>query len=196
MASESLPLPLLEPPAEVIAFRWCTYDVPFWVRENRRAGRWNLDGDASTQYWSLSPEAAWAELIRHENLRSEEDLDLVRVPFWVCRVRAALLIDLGLSEVRERNGITTDQLISEDWSPCQQLAPHLRVNWDGVISPSAALPGEANLTLFGPRRAIGWSSRPALASALPTSRVAVGRPPPGLLPRVVYRQSGQQEALF
>ena len=195
MASE--PLTLLDPgPRESVAFRWSTYDVPFWVRENSRAGRWNYAEDPPTQYWSLAPEAAWAELIRHENLRSEDELEMVRVPLWVCRVRGALLLDLRDDENQQRYSISEEELVDDDWEPCQRLAATLRQEYDGVVSPCAALPSEANLTLFGARRAIDWSSKPALASTVPTTQAAIGRPPHALLGRVRRRVPSPSDRLF
>ncbi len=170
--------------------------MPFWARSNTRDGRWNYGGVDSTQYWSLTPEAAWAELIRHEDLQSEEDLDLVRMPFWVCRIPTVMLVDLRLRDERERRGISDDQLIDDDWRPCQDLAERLREHVRGVISPAAALPEHANVTLFGARRAIDWHSRPALASAIPTSRAAIGRPPEGLVDHVRRRVPPPLETLF
>jgi RES domain-containing protein len=170
--------------AELTAFRWSTYDVPFWARPNSRDGRWNYADVDSTQYWSLTPSAAWAALIRHENLRTEADLDLVRMPFWVCRVPPATLVDLRLAQERERHQVSEEALIDDDWSACQQLAVRLREHVRGVIAPSAALPEHANLTLFGRRRAIDWEHRPALASTIPASRAAIGRPPADLVDRV------------
>ena len=186
MAAEPLAL-LPSTTAELTAFRWTSYDVPFWGRENSRDGRWNYAGVDSTQYWSLTPDAAWAELIRHEGLRSEDDLDLIRMPLWVCRVPTVMLVDLRRTEDREAHGVTHEALIDDDWTPCQQLATALRARVRGVLSPCAALPEHANVVLFGPRRAIDWHSRPALASTLPTARAAIGRPPAGLLPRVRRR---------
>jgi RES domain-containing protein len=171
-------------PVSEVAFRWTSYDVPFWARPNSRSGRWNRAGEEPTQYWSLDPEAAWAELIRHENLTSEEELDLVRMPFWVCRIPAARLIDLRRPEERERHGVADDDLIDDDWSACQALAATLRPLAAGVIAPCAALPTKANVTLFGARRAIAWDRPPALASAVSATRGAIGRPPPGLVGRV------------
>jgi RES domain-containing protein len=169
---------------EFTAFRWSSYDVPFWGRPNSRDNRWNYAQVGATQYWALTPEAAWAELIRHEDLLTEEELELVRMPIWVCRIATVMLVDLRLAAERDRHGISYDDLIDDDWTPCQRLAVVLRERVRGVITPSAALPDHANITLFGPRRAIDWHSRPALASTLPTSRAAIGRPPDGLIPRV------------
>jgi RES domain-containing protein len=173
------------PPADdLVAFRYCSYDVPFWVRPNTREGRWNRIGDPPTQYWALSPEAAWAELIRHEDLRTEEALAELRMPMWVCRVPATGIVDLCDPAVRARYGLTLDDLTDEDWTACQCASATLRQEVRGVIAPSAALPGARTLTLFGPRRLIALEDRPALASAVPGAVVAIGRPPPGLLVRI------------
>jgi RES domain-containing protein len=158
--------------------------VPFWARPNSRPGRWNRADGTSTQYWSLSPEAAWAELIRHESLTTEDDLELVRMPFWVCRFSTGMVIDLRQPLERERYGINDDELIADEWEACQDLALQLRDNQRGVIAPCAALPHHANVTMFGPRRAIGWDKAAALSSVVPATRVAIGRPPEGLLDRV------------
>jgi hypothetical protein len=174
--------------AELTAFRWSSYDVPFWGRTNSRDGRWNYAGVDSTQYWSLTPDAAWAELIRHENLHSEAELAMVRMPFWVCRIPTVMLIDLRFPGERDRHRIREDELIDDDWTSCQGLAVRLRNHARGVIAPCAALPEHASITLFGPRRAIDWASRPARASTVPTSRAAIGRPPDaGLIPQVRRR---------
>ncbi len=163
---------------EYVAFRWTDYDVPFWARENSRDGRWNIAGQDATQYWSLTPEAAWAELIRSENLRTENDLDQVRMPFWIARIPSLGLLDLRLDDERERHGVTDAELIGDEWTPCQELATRLRGAVRGVIAQSAALPEHASLTLFGRRRAIDWSRRPALTSTVPATEAAIGRPPP------------------
>jgi hypothetical protein len=73
----------------------------------------------------------------------------------------------------------------------------MREETPGVIAPSAALDGHASVTIFGARRAIDWRNKPALASTLPATRAAVGRPPPGLIPKV-RRKAGtaRQTPLF
>ena len=172
---------------ELTAFRWADYDVPFWARENTTSGRWNFALEGSTQYWALTPEASWAELIRAEQLLTEADLDLVRKPFWVTRVPTGGLVDLTRADARERYGISEADLIADDRQACQALAVELRKHHRGVIAPSAAMPEHRNVTLFGPRRAIDWTSRSPLASTVPTTRAAIGRPPDGLIERVPFR---------
>ena len=192
-------LPLLgvpDAPAQLVAFRYSSYDVPFWVRANTRDGRWNVAGGQPTQYWALTPEAAWAELIRHENLRSEQELEFVRMSIWVCRVPVSMLVDLRIAAARDKWQASDEELTGDAWAPCQSLGERLRIDARGVIAPSAALPGHDCLTLFGARRPIAWSATPALASAVPAARVAIGRPPAGLIERVRLKAVPQDGRLF
>jgi RES domain-containing protein len=171
-------------PGSLTAFRYCTYDVPFWARNNTRDGRWNRAGDPPTQYWSLTADAAWAELIRAEDLQTERDLDMLRMPLWACRVQMLGLIDLRDPGHQQDYGLSFAQLISDDWSACHAARAALRNAAPGIVTPCAALDAHANLTLFGPRRAIDWRAKSSLASTLPAALVAIGRPPLGLLPHV------------
>jgi hypothetical protein len=172
----------------LVAFRYSSYDVPFWVRPNRQAQRWNLAREAPTQYWSLTPDAAWAEHIRFNRLTTEAELDEVRMPIWVCRLSSLGLIDLADGAMRDRYDLTLGDLTSQDWTACQRAAAAMRADGvRGVLSPSAALSGGINVTLFGARRAIAYDRRPALASAIPAAVVAIGRPPRGLVERVLPR---------
>lgn len=186
MASEqtALALPGVVAPGSITLFRWSDYDVPFWARNNSRPGRWHVVGNPPTQYWSMTPDAAWAELIRTEDLRLEEDLDLVRMPLWVCRLPAVGLVDLTRPEVQAIHGVDEPALVEDAWDVCQTLGRTLRTDFPGVIAPCAALDGHANVTIFGPRRAIDWRERPALARTIPATVAAVGRPPAGLVNRV------------
>lgn len=176
------------------AFRWSTYDVPFWARDNSRPGRWHGLGDGPTQYLSLSPAGAWAELIRHEELRSEADLDGVSIPLWVARLRCSPIIDLRRVDVQAHYDVSSDVLVAPDWTPTQQLGARLRLDGAAAVVPSAALPGEANLVVFGPRRAIDWGSTSVLASTVPATVASLGRPPVGLVERVVRVDSERPES--
>jgi hypothetical protein len=158
--------------------------VPFWARSNTRDGRWHRAGDPPTQYWSLCPEAAWAELIRAEQLVADAELDEVRMPLWVCRVPAAGLIDLRDPAMQAKYKISAAAIIDDSWAACQAAAPGLRADARGILAESAALSGHANLTMLGARRAVDWHTRPALASTLAATQAAIGRPPYGILERV------------
>jgi len=59
-------------------------------------------------------------------------------------------------------GLSPDDLVADDWSPCQEAAERLRQDSDfpKVWSvPSAALPGTQNVVIFGPRVAIPYQSQ-------------------------------------
>lgn len=186
-------LPPPAPPAEdLVGFRYSSYDVPFWVRPNTHAQRWNASLEAPTQYWSLTPDGAWAEHIRFNDIRTEAELDEVRVPIWACRLPSIGLLDLRDPGVRERYGLKHSDLTAAEWSPCQLAATAMRAHGvRGILSPSPVLADATNVTLFGPRRAIAFETRPALASAVPAAIVAIGRPPRRLVDRVIHRTSSQ-----
>jgi hypothetical protein len=197
VASEQVPLAL---PVSVIrddtsftAFRFSAYDVPFWTRNNTRDARWNRAHEAPTQYWSLCPEASWSELIRYEGLMREEELDEVRMPMWVCRIPKVGMLDLRDVANLEAWNLAAPDVVADTWDATQTAATALRAQGvPGILSASAALPGHTNVTLFGPRRMVDWHARPALASALPATRVSIGRPPPGLVEQV--KRAGPQHA--
>lgn len=172
-------------------FRYADYDTPFWDRPNSRPGRWHRVGDPPTQYWSMTPEGAWAELIRFEELTNEAELDLVRKPIWACRVTSRMAVDLRAPKQRKRHDILERALIDDDHAACQDLGAELRDSGcQLVLSPSAALDGHTNVTMFGARRMSDWRLRAPLARTLPATEVALGRPPEGLLARVRRRTRG------
>lgn len=182
--------PPASPAEDLVGFRYSSYDVPFWVRPNTYAQRWNASLEAPTQYWSSTPDGAWAEHIRFNNIRTETELDEVRIPIWACRLSSMGLLDLREPDVRDDYGLTLGDLTADDWSACQRVANAIRARGiRGILSPSAALANATNITLFGPRRAITFDRRPALASAVPAAIVAIGRPPKNLVDRVMHRFS-------
>jgi hypothetical protein len=178
---------------EATAYRYSSYDTPFWARENSQPGRWHVHGDGATQYLSLSTDAAWAELIRKEELRTEDEVGFVSVAMWAVAVSQAMVADYSTFEHAEAAGFDPAALVDEDYGRCQAEAARLRaLGYSGILAPSAALPDGVNLTLFGPRMASTWNRAPVLASSLPAVIITKGAPPPGLLARV--RQIGSPHA--
>jgi RES domain-containing protein len=176
-------------------FRYSSYDVPLWVRANTTDERWHFAGDGPTQYLSATADGAWAELIRNENLRSEADLSLVSMPLWQVQIEQARIADYGDFKTAEQAGFDPERLIHDDQRSCRLEGRRLReVGFAGVLYPSAALPGEQNLVLFGPRILLPWGAPRLLSSGAPGMRLTVGAPPKDLLPRV--RHAGARHAGF
>jgi RES domain-containing protein len=176
-------------------FRYSSYDVPFWARSNTTDERWHKGGDGATQYLSATPDGAWAELIRNENLRSESDLTLVQMPLWQAHIEQGHIADYGDFEMAQRANFDPEALIDDDQTACQAEGRRLReAGFAGILYPSAALPGEQNLVLFGPRILLPWGAPRRLSSGIPASLLTVGAPPKYLLPRV--RHLGARHAGF
>jgi RES domain-containing protein len=170
-----------------VAFRATSYDVPLWSRPNRRNGRWNLAGHGSTQYACLDAEGALAELLRYEDLRTEDDAALFTTAIWQLNVIEGAVADYSTFDRAEAAGFPPDALVDDDHERCQAEASWLRSNGArGLLSPSAALPSSVCLTLFGPRVSVGWQTETRLASALPVQRLTTGQPPRGLVSRVRF----------
>lgn len=178
-----------------VAFRYSNYDTPFWVRPNSESGRWHRRGDGPTQYLSATVEGAWAELIRAEGLSSEAEVSLIRMPMWAAKIHVQRIADYASFEKAAAAGFQPEALIEDDYGRCQEEGERLRqAGFQGVLAPSAALPGATNLTLFGAKVASTWEIKPLLASSIPATTIAVGSPPEGIVERV--RQAGEVHSLY
>ncbi len=172
---------------EKVVYRATSYDVPVRVAENRRSGRWNFAGSGTVQYTCLDSEAPFAEMLRHEDLRSEKDAATFRTTLWQMKVNEGVVVDYGTFAKAENAGFPPEALVDDDHEYCQREAQRLfSLGAGGVLSPSAALPGSTNLTLFGQRVPIQWTANVEISSAIPVQRIATGQPPEGLVSRVRY----------
>lgn len=139
-------------------------------------GRFHTVGGPGVWYGSDQEQAAWAELFRH-TLGGGIDAFEIRRRIGVARVAGGEVLDLTDQAVRDRVGVSQADLIGDDYRLTQQIAAHAVGTFDGILSPSAALPGRRTLAVFptGMQRLSEESSRiatapPRLASLQPSIR--------------------------
>ena len=67
----------------VIVFRHADPRFPFlWETADQPAARWHEEGEGPVHYFADTPDGAWAELIRHEEIRTPEDLAMLARALW------------------------------------------------------------------------------------------------------------------
>jgi hypothetical protein len=171
----------------VNCFRNTDTDVPFfWETDAQPPGRWHAAGAGPAHYLATTPEAAWAEHLRHEEITDAADLAGVRRAMWAVSVPD----DEPLTQPRLARVSLVGGL--DSYPRCQREASRLRgAGATGLRAPSAALrtgasgwrtedglrPGPLRraevIVLFGRRPdLVAWSA------------CAEGRPRDDLLPRV------------
>jgi hypothetical protein len=160
---------------------------------DQESGRWHRRGDGWAQYFSLAPLGAWAECARYFSVRSERQARELRRNLWLVFVRETQIADLSSFDDYARAGLDPELAIGAH-ERSQELADELKQHgYRGVLSPSAALPGVTNLTLFGERYEktlltdpSGWEN-PNPNAWLPCQIVARGAPlPPELITETVF----------
>jgi hypothetical protein len=157
----------------VIWFRHADRRYPFlWETADQPPARWHGPGDGPVQYLSSTPDGAWAEFLRHEDIRDEADLQGIDRSLWAVEVDEAL--ERLVAPVLEQAALTGDE---SSYPACRAEARRLlSLGASGLRSSSAALrrgcargervtgglveapdaDGES-LVLFGPRPAVrGW----------------------------------------
>jgi len=151
---------------------------------DQESGRWHRKGEGYAQYFALAPLGAWAECARYYSLRSPEQARAMKRNMWLVFVRETRIADLSTFDRYEACGLNPVIGVGEH-AASQALAEELRAaDFRGVLSPSAALPGVINLTLFGQRYEkvlltdlASWSN-PDADAWLPCQRVVEEAPVP------------------
>jgi hypothetical protein len=119
---------------------------------DQESGRWHRKGEHNAQYLARSPLGAWAECVRYYSLRSADQARHMRRNLWLVFVRETRIADLSTFDRYDACGLDPAIAVDPDHGRSQALADDLRTaGFRGVLSPSAALPGVVNLTLFGKR---------------------------------------------
>lgn len=155
----------------MIVFRHADPRFPFlWERAGQPPGRWNAADEKPVHYLADTPNAAWAELLRHEEITEAADLAGLRRSLWAielpeppaavpalppavlhgppasyprCRREAARLRAAGAEGLR---------------APSAALLPGGGTGWrvDGGLRPGPARDGTV-FVLFGRRPdLVGW----------------------------------------
>jgi hypothetical protein len=157
----------------MIVYRHADPRFPFlWEDAGQPPGRWHGPGEGPVQYFADTPDGAWAEFLRHEDITDEAELVNVRRALWAIEIPDDLVLPEtpGLSQRVLTGGIET-------YEACQREARRLRAKGaEALRAPSAALlPGAARgwkvngglqsaderdgflLAVFGPRPDfVGW----------------------------------------
>jgi hypothetical protein len=163
----------------MMGFRHADWRLPFlWEHAAQPAARWHAEGEGPVHYFADTPDGAWAEFLRHEEITSEEDIATITRSLWV-----AELPDDGYAAPRLARATLTGGMAT--YEACRAEARRLAASRAmGLRAPSAALraggaagwradgglqPGPARdgltVVLFGPRPdLVGWHAaqgRPA-----------------------------------
>lgn len=128
----------------MIAFRQVDSRFPFlWESAAQPAARWHAHGEGPAHYFADTPDGAWAEFLRHEEIRDQSDLATIRRQMWAVDIGDPPTERAALPDEVSTGGLAT-------YPPCQVEARRLRRQ--GVrrfLAPSAALTrgGARGLTL-------------------------------------------------
>ena len=145
----------------MIGFRQVDARYPFlWEDASQPAGRWHGAGDGPAHYFADTPDGAWAEFLRHEEITDPADLSTIRRQMWSVDIGDLPPQVVALPRATATGGPDT-------YPACQRKARDLRARGaTAFVAPSAALePGGAR----------GWIVRDGVrpAPAVRDGRVVV-----------------------
>lgn len=171
----------------MILFRHVDPRRPFlWEAADQAEARWHGSGEGPVQYLSETPDGAWAEFLRHEEIVDREDFAGIERALWAVELpdqeaaTPSLPIEIMMGgrdtyaacqqEARSLRAAGADRLAV----PCAALKPGTPSGWrtDGGLVPAEDR-DERTWVFFGLLpRSVGWAA------------AATGRPRPDLLDRV------------
>ena len=118
----------------MIAFRQVDRRYPFlWIDTRQPAGRWHAEGEGPAHYFADTPDGAWAEFLRHEEITDAEDVATIRRQMWAVEIGDGSAEHPALPERVLTGG-------PESYARCQAEARRLReAGVRRMVAPSAAL---------------------------------------------------------
>src|SRR5215471_20138816 len=118
----------------MIVFRQVDGRYPFlWDDASQPAGRWHGDGEGPAHYFADTPDGAWAEFLRHEEITDPDDLATIRRQMWAVEIGNPPADRPDLPAVVVTGGVET-------YARCQQEARTMRQRGvRGLVAPTAAL---------------------------------------------------------
>jgi hypothetical protein len=171
-----------------IGFRHCDPRFPFlWVTANQPDARWHRAGEGPAHYFSDTPIGAWAEFLRHEEIRDPIDLHGIRRSLWAVELPEAGYVTPGLPQSQLTGGRAS-------YADCQLEADRLRKGGAlRIEAPSAALvAGAARGWIADPqeepspkaREGVTWILYGFTAALVGWPTVEAAAPPERVLPLV------------
>jgi hypothetical protein len=129
-----------------IGFRHADHRYPFlWETGAQPAGRWHADGEGPCQYLADTPDGAWAEFLRREEIQDPADLPGITRSLWAIDVPDPVLA--GAHHLPTDTTTAAPDMTGGPGSypACQDYARAQRGRGvTGLVAPSAALlPGAA-----------------------------------------------------
>jgi hypothetical protein len=177
-----------------VCYRIASYAQALWKIPNFEPARFHALDDPPTQYVTLHPLGAWAEVVRNSRLpRTELPTTEIRARLWVLRIDVDRLVDVDF-DTASTYGVTAQQLVGDDQAPCRELGRRLRSDGhEGLVYPSSALPGTACACVFGERLESAYLEDPVDLIDVPTTVAAEDGTRPGSLLQLV-RLHGEPHA--
>ncbi len=123
----------------MITFRQVDGRYPFlWDDASQPAGRWHARGEGPAHYFADTPDGAWAELLRHEEITDSVDLETIRRQMWAVEIGEATAQPVALPDEVVTGGADT-------YARCQDEARAMRLRGVGRLAATSAalLPGGA-----------------------------------------------------
>lgn len=135
----------------MIAFRHSDPRFPFLSETaDQPGGRWHATGEGPAHYFADTPDGAWAEFLRHEEIRDPAELEGVGRALWAVEIGDPPRVSPGLPRRVLSGNMDT-------YPRCRREAARLRAREvSGLVAPSVALsPGAAG----------GWRVKGGLRAA-------------------------------